>query len=381
MEYINRAVEPEIVKRLHSGKINVVLGPRQSGKTTMVRHLVDECHLDALWLNADMLDVRELLTNMSPEKWRQLIAGHNAVVVDEAQRVEDIGLALKILIDSFGEMPIIVTGSSAFNLRTRLDEPLTGRKFEWTLLPPSFAELARRNLLSEKRLVESRLVHGSYPGVLADAEDRDRLVCSLASSYLYKDVLALDGIAKASVLDKLVRALSFQIGQEVSYQELAGLVGVDRKTVERYVDILKKCFVVFELPAFARNQRNEIRKSRKVYFYDLGIRNAVIGNLLPLSSRPQEEIGHLWENYLIAERLKLNVNRPAPARMFFWRTRTQQEVDYIEEGPSGIRAWEMKWNPKPAEKGKLPKAFIEAYPEAQAGFVTPANLQDFLLNC
>ena len=146
MEYINRAVEPEIVKRLHSGKINVVLGPRQSGKTTMVRHLVDECHLDALWLNADMLDVRELLTNMSPEKWRQLIAGHNAVVVDEAQRVEDIGLALKILIDSFGEMPIIVTGSSAFNLRTRLDEPLTGRKFEWTLLPPSFAELARRNL-------------------------------------------------------------------------------------------------------------------------------------------------------------------------------------------------------------------------------------------
>ena len=379
MNYIDRDIEPEIVKRLHSGKINVVFGPRQSGKTTMVQHLVDEQHLDALWLNADMLDVRELLTNITPEKWRHLIGGHNAVVIDEAQRIEGIGLALKILVDSAKELPIIATGSSAFNLRTQLDEPLTGRKYEWTLLPPSFFELARRDLLSEKRSIEARLVHGSYPGVLADAADGDRLVCSLASSYLYKDVLTLDGIAKTSVLDKLVRALSFQIGQEVSYQELSGFVGVDRKTVEKYVDILKKCFVVFELPAFARNQRNEIKKSRKIYFHDLGIRNAIIGNLLPLSSRPQEEVGHLWENYLIAERFKRNANRPVPARMYFWRTRTQQEVDYVEEDANGICAWEMKWNPKTAERCRLPKAFETAYPNAKAGCVSPDNLQEFLL--
>lgn len=380
MDYIDRDIEQEIVKRLHSGKINVVLGPRQSGKTTMVRHLVDNRHLDALWLNADLLDVRELLVNMSPEKWRSLIGRHNAVVIDEAQRVEGIGLALKILIDSAGELPVIVTGSSSLNLQSQLDEPLTGRQYEWILLPFSFAELSRRDLLSEKRSIEARLVYGSYPGVLAGAEDRDRLVSSLASSYLYKDMLVLDGIAKTSVLDKLVRALAFQVGQEVSYQELSGLVGVDRKTVEKYVDVLKKCFVVFELPAFSRNQRNEIKKSRKIYFHDLGIRNAVIGNLLPLSSRPQEEIGHLWENYLIAERFKMNVNKPVSVRMHFWRTRLQQEVDYVEECANGIDAWEMKWNPQAAVRCRLPKAFVEAYPEARTGCVSPANVQEFLLS-
>ena len=378
MEYIARKIESQIVRRLSSGKINVVYGPRQSGKTTMVKHLVEEQKLNALWLDADLLDVRELLVNMSSEKWRSIIGGHDTLVIDEAQRVEGIGLALKILVDHIKGVKVVVTGSSALDLRNRLDEPLTGRAFSYVLLPPSFCELAYAgDSLSEARALEQRLVYGSYPGVLADLKDRDFTLMSLASSYLYKDVLIVDGIAKSAVMDKLVRALAFQIGQEVSYQELGELVGVDRKTAEKYVDLLKKCFVVFELPAYARNLRNEIKKSRKIYFHDLGIRNAAIGNLLPLSSRAQEEVGHLWENYLIAERYKLNVNATIPPRMFFWRTKAQQEVDYLEECAEGLFAWEMKWNAKKAI-GELPLAFRKSYPEARTGFVSPANARDFL---
>lgn len=378
MNYIDRKIEHEIVKRLMSGKANVVYGPRQSGKTTMVRHIVEGLKLDALWLDADMLDVREAISNMTPEKWRSMIGGHDTIVIDEAQRIEGIGLSLKILVDNVRDVKVIVTGSSALDLRNRLDEPLTGRKFEYVLLPPSFSELSEASgELVEKRSLEQRLVHGSYPEVLSNPADRDRILVSLCSSYLYKDVLAIDGIARSSVLDKLVRSLAFQIGQEVSYQELGEMVGIDRKTVGKYVDLLKKSFVVFELPAYARNLRNEIRKSRKIYFHDLGIRNAVIGNLLPLASRSPEEIGHLWENYLIAERFKINVNDTVPPRAFFWRTHTQQEVDYIEERADGLMAWEMKWNDRRAA-GTLPRAFRTAYPKAKTGFVTPANMGDFL---
>lgn len=377
MNYIERQIEPEIIKRIPSGKVNIIYGPRQSGKTTLVRHLVESQKISTLWLDADMLDVREQVARMSPEKWRTLIGGRSLVVIDEAQRIENIGLSLKILIDNVKDAQVIVTGSSALDLRNRTDEPLTGRKFEYVLLPPSFRELSGNDILSERRSLETRLVYGSYPGVLAAEDDRDRTLMSLASSYLYKDVLAIDGIAKSSVLDKLIRALAFQIGQEVSYQELGDTVGIDRKTAEKYVDLLKKSFVVFELPAYARNLRNEIRKSRKIYFHDVGIRNAVIGNLLPLESRPPEEIGHLWENYVIAERFKMKVNESIPPRMFFWRTRTQQEVDYVEESATGLSAWEMKWNAKKAT-GSLPASFYSAYPNARTDFVTPESIHEFL---
>ena len=377
MHYIERKIESEIVKRLFSGKINIIYGPRQSGKTTLVHHIVESQKINALWLDADMLDVREQISRMTPEKWRNLIGGRNMVVIDEAQRIEDIGLALKILIDNVENVRVVVTGSSAFDLRNRTDEPLTGRKFEYVLLPPSYRELNGEDFLGGRRSLDARLVYGSYPGVLAADGDRERILTSLASSYLYKDVLAIDGIAKSSALDKLIRALAFQIGQEVSYQELGDTVGIDRKTAEKYVDILKRSFVVFELPAYARNLRNEIRKSRKIYFHDTGIRNAVIGNLLPLESRSPEEVGHLFENYLIAERFKMNVNRPVPPRMFFWRTRTQQEIDYIEESAEGLAAWEMKWNAKKA-KGTLPASFRAAYPDVQTGFVSTANIEEFL---
>lgn len=378
MEYIEREIEPEIVKRLDSGKVNIIYGPRQSGKTTMVRHLVSSQELNPLWLDADMLDVRELVSDMSPEKWRRILQGHTTLVIDEAQRIDGIGLSLKILIDHVPGIQVIVTGSSALNLRNRTDEPLTGRNFSYTLLPPSFRELAAKDILTEQRALEERLVFGSYPGVLAESEDRARVLSSLASSYLYKDVLSLEGIAKPPVLDKLIRVLAFQVGQEVSFQELGGLVGIDRKTVEKYVDLLEKSFVLFDLSAYSGNLRNEIKKAHKIYFYDLGIRNAVIGNLLPLSARSEVEIGHLWENYLIAERLKGNVNLAIPVRSYFWRTHTQQEVDYIEEKNGTLLAWEMKWNPAKVKK-TLPASFTNAYPNAQTGFVTPKNMCDFLL--
>lgn len=378
MKYVRRQIEQEIVERLDSGKINVIYGPRQSGKTTMVRHIVESQGLDATWLDADMLDVREMLADMTPAKWKSIIGGHGLLVVDEAQRVEGIGIALKILADNVKDARVVVTGSSSLDLRRRMDEPLTGRKFEYVLLPPSFSELADGNVLSERRNLEDRLVYGSYPEVIASSGDRDKILSMLASSYLYRDLLAIDGIAKSSVLDKLIRALAFQIGQEVSFAELGSLVGIDRKTVEKYIDLLKKSFVVFELPAYSGNQRNEIKKTRKIYFHDVGIRNAVIGNLLPLSVRPLEEIGHLWENYLISERLKRNVNRPFPPRMFFWRTRTQQEVDYIEEEASGMSAWEMKWSDDKV-RGNLPAAFTTAYPKSRTGFVSRGNVEDFLV--
>lgn len=378
MKYIKRDIEDEIVRLLPKGKVIVVYGPRQSGKTTMLRHIVDENSIDALWLDADFIDVRQLLVDMSPEKWRGLLGGRKTLIIDEAQRVADIGLALKILADNCKDVQIVVTGSSALDLKNRTEEALTGRKYDFLLLPPSFAEMASAySALSEMRSLESRLVYGSYPDVVASEGERDRTLMSLASSYLYKDILVLDGVAKSSALDRLVRAMAFQIGSEVSMQELAETAGIDRKTVEKYVDLLKRCFVILELGAYSRNLRNEIKKSRKLYFVDLGIRNAVIGNLLPLASRPGDEVGHLWENYCIAERFKRNANLPVRPRSYFWRTRTGQEVDYLEETAQGVSAWEMKWNPKKAG-GTIPAAFGSAYPGARWGFVTPRDCVPFL---
>ena len=378
MNYIKREIEPEIVRLMPQGKVIVVYGPRQSGKTTMVRHIVEEQKLDALWLDADMADVRRMLTDLSPEKWKGMLGGRRTLVIDEAQRVENIGIALKILADNIKGLQVIVTGSSALELKNRTEEPLTGRKFDFLLLPPSFAELVgMAGVLSEMRLVEDRLVYGSYPDVLSAGTDRERVLRSLASSYLYKDLLTLDGIVKSAALEKLVMALAFQIGSEVSYQELAETAGIDRKTAEKYVDLLKRCFVVFEVGAYSRNMRNEIKKSRKFYFYDVGVRNAVIGNLLPLASRPGDETGHLWENYVIAERFKRNANLPMPPRAYFWRTKSGQEVDYIEEANGGIAAWEIKWNPRKAH-GALPAAFRAAYPGTPFAFISRENMMTFL---
>lgn len=376
MRYIPRTIEPEIKQRLFSGKALIVYGPRQSGKTTMIKHILADRVQDTLWLNGDNADVREMLAEASAAKWNLITGSKKILVIDEAQRIPGIGLAMKLLVDERPDIQLIASGSSAFELAAKTAEPLTGRKFEYHLLPLSFGELVSENgIIEEKRSLERRLLYGSYPEVSDKAGEEQALLSMLAGSYLYKDLLMLDSIKKSQVLDKLVRALAFQVGSEVSSSELASLVGADNKTVDKYIDLLEKAYVVFTLPAFSRNGRNELKKTRKIYFYDLGIRNAVLGNFLPLCSRT--DLGALWENYLIAERRKLNCNMPFPPRSYFWRNMEQREVDYIEEAPEKIFAWEFKW--KKDSKAKIPLAFRNAYPEAECTIIDSKNYETFLL--
>ena len=379
MNYIARTIEPELERKFFGGKAMIVYGPRQSGKTTMIRHLVSKYGRDdVLWLNGDDPAVRARVTGISTEGWRLLLGKRRILVIDEAQHVDGIGMALKLVTDEIPEVQAIASGSSAFELMNRMAEPLTGRKLEYRLLPLSFSELASAaGMLAETQNMERRLLYGSYPDVVAHPGDEQALLSELAGSYLFKDIYAMDGIRKSGGLDRLVRALALQIGSEVSRNELAGLTGLDIKTVDKYLDLLIMCYVVYPLGAFSGNLRNEIKKGCKVYFYDLGIRNAVIGSFSPLTART--DAGHMWENYLVMERLKRNINRPFPPRPFFWRTQApkSQEIDYIEEESGRLRAWEMKL--KPAAKAKIPLTFLRAYPNAETGIVTPSNYEKFLL--
>ena len=378
MTYIPRALEAELRHRLFGGKALVIYGPRQSGKTTMLRHLIADWGGEYLWLNGDSPDVRARLTGISTAGWRLLLGKSRLVVVDEAQHIEGIGMALKLVTDELPDVQVIATGSSAFELMNQMSEPLTGRKFEYRLLPLSFGELvAARGMLGEVEERERRLLFGSYPDVIAQPGDEPFRLSEIAGSYLFKDLYALDGLRKTSCLDRLVRALAFQIGSEVSLSELASLSRMDVRTVDRYLDLLAKCYVIYPLGAFSRNLRNEIKKGIKIYFYDLGIRNAVIGNFSPLGSRT--DAGHMWENYLIMERVKRNVNRPFAPHPFFWRTTAPEnhEIDYLEEENGKLSAWEIKLNE--ANKAKIPKTFLGAYPEAATSILTPGNYDSFLL--
>ena len=376
MDYIPRKIESEINSRLCQGKAIIIYGPRQSGKTTMLRHLVRPHGDTVLWLNGDSPDIRSEIENITSTKWKAIIGRKRIVVIDEAQRIEGIGLAIKLLVDELADVQVLASGSSSFDLASRTAEPLTGRKFEFQLLPLSFFEMcAHHGLLEEKRSREQRLLFGSYPDIVNHPGDEQPLLSSLAGSYLYKDLLMLDGIKKPSLLDKLVRAVALQLGNEVRSAELATLTGADNKTVDRYLDLLEKSFVLFALPAFSRNARNEIKKSRKIYFFDLGVRNAVLGNFTSIKART--DTGALWENYLILERFKNHCNRPFPPRRFFWRTTEQSEIDYLEEESDRLSAWEFKLNP--AAKVKIPIAFTRAYPGAKTGVVTADNYDDFLL--
>lgn len=380
MNYIRRTLEDELRKRLFGGKALIIYGPRQSGKTTLIRHLVSEqAEGDVLWLNGDNPDVRTRLSGISTASWRLLLGNKHIVVVDEAQHIDGIGMALKLVIDEIPDVQVIATGSSSFELMNRTAEPLTGRKFEYRLPPLTFRELVdAHGLLEETQERKRRLLFGSYPDVVAHPGEEPALLSEIAGSYLFKDIYALDGLKKTSSLDRLVRALAFQIGSEVSLGELAGLTKLDIKTVDRYIDLLTKCYIIYPLGAFSRNLRNEIKKGFKVYFYDLGIRNAVIGNFSPIETR--SEAGHIWENYLIMERIKSKINLPFPPRHFFWRTMAPQnhEIDYIEETEGKLKAWEIKSDMNSTDK--IPRSFRNAYPDAETNIITPRNYDLFLLS-
>jgi predicted AAA+ superfamily ATPase len=373
--FIERMQGKAIRKRFFCGKAILLYGPRQCGKTTLIQALLSRDEGKVLFLNGDEPDVREMVGHITSTRLRSLMGDKKILVIDESQRIPNVGLTIKLVTDQMRDVQLIATGSSAFDLAEKTSEPLTGRKFEFTLLPFSFGELVRANgLLEERRLLPVRLVYGAYPEPVLNTSDAPILLRSLAGSYLYKDLLMLEQIKKPVLLEKVVRALALQCGSEVSFHELGQLVGADPKTVEKYVDLLEKTYVVFTLPAFSRNMRNEIKKSRKIFFYDCGIRNAVLGNFLPLESRT--DTGILWENYLQAERRKLLLAEGSDARSFFWRTTSQKEIDYVEERPEGLAVYEFKW--RDLGRTRLPKAFAAAYPKAVMHVITPETVEDFL---
>jgi len=374
---ITRELEHIIQPYLFKNKTILIYGARQVGKTTLVQSLVRKHKDKTLFLNGDEADVRDILSHVSSTKLKPVIGHHKIVVLDEAQRIPETGLVLKIIHDNFPDIQLIATGSSAFELANKIKEPLTGRKLEFNLFPVTFSEMVTfHGFLSEKRLIDHRMVYGSYPDIVLNAGMENKFLKSLASSYLYKDLLMLEYIQKPLLLEKILKALALQVGSEVSYNELAKLVDSDRGTVEKYIDLLEKAFIIFRLHGFNRNVRNEIKKGKKIYFYDNGIRNAIIGNFLPLSSRT--DVGVLWENYIISERLKYNHNRDIEFNGYFWRTTQQQEIDYIEEINAALSAYEFKWNSN--KKGFLSKTFSEAYPVKTFETISPENIENFLMN-
>lgn len=373
---IDRELYAKITEKLYRGRALIVTGPRQVGKTTLIRKILSSSGKNCIEFTGDEPDIRSLLNSPTSTRIKELIAGAQIVFIDEAQRIPNIGLTLKLMVDQIPAVQVIASGSSSFELAAGISEALTGRKFEFRLLPLSWKERSEYfGQLEEHRLLEKRLILGSYPEITITQNEEEDLLQELAGSYLYRDLLTLDQLRKPAVLDKLLQALALQVGSEVSFQELSRTIGIDNQTVERYVDLLEKAFVIFRLPAFSRNLRNEIRKGKKFYFYDNGIRNAVINNFLPLQSR--SDAGALWENYLISERIKKLFYRTPYVRSYFWRTTQQQEVDYIEEHEGELSGWEFKWNPH-AKSRRLPRTFTRSYMPRVTEIISTDNYESFL---
>ena len=373
---IEREIEKQIENRLFKGKAILVFGPRQVGKTTSIHSILEKNNQKCLFLNGDEADVRETLENTTSTNLSLLFGEHKIVFIDEAQRINGIGITLKLITDVLKDVQVIATGSSAFDLANETQEPLTGRKYEFQMLPISFQEMVTNNgLLEEKRLLEQRMIYGYYPEIVVKPNDAAENLKLLSNSYLYKDLLNLEQIKKPALLGKILKSLALQVGSEVSYNEISQLVNGDFHTVEKYIDLLEKAFVIFTLPAYSRNVRNEIKKGRKIYFYDNGVRNAIINNFNPLSSR--SDTGALWENFLISERMKYLNSNKLEAWKYFWRTTAQQEIDYLEELDGKMTAYEFKWNPN--KTAKFPKTFTNAYPEAEVKLITLKNFEEFVL--
>jgi uncharacterized protein len=372
---IARTLQTVIEERFFQGKAIVLVGPRQVGKTTLLQAIADKQQLPVLFLNCDEPETRNLLTNVNTTELKLLIAANKLVIIDEAQKVDNIGLTLKLIVDNFKEVQVVASGSSAFDLRSRLNEPLTGRKFEYHLYPIATQEIVdSMGLASEKKIFESRLIYGSYPDIINRQEDAKVLLMSLVDSYLYKDILSLSEVRKPALLDKLLVALALQVGSEVSYNELAQTIQSDSKTVEKYINLLEKCFVVFRLNGLSRNSRNELKKSKKIYFYDNGVRNAIIQNFTPLALR--QDTGALWENFMIAERIKRNHYQRYFVKIYFWRTIQQQEIDFVEEADGEFTAFELKWNEN--KKINFPSTFLNNYRVKETAVITPKNYLAYL---
>ncbi len=374
---IERKLLKILQEQCFKGKILLLVGARQVGKTTLLKNLVECMQVKTVWLNADEADVLNefTLANTSTRLLQLMGANTQLAIIDEAQQIPDIGTKLKLLYDTNPELQIIATGSSAFDLLNKTGEPLTGRKRTYHLYPISYEELVDdTNYLEARRMLEIRLIFGSYPEVVTNPGHEKEALLEIASSYLYKDILKLDGIRKAGQLEKLLQALAFQVGSEVNFHELSKTIGnIDSMTVEKYLDLLEKTYVIYKLPALSRNMRNELKKGKKYYFYDTGIRNVLISNFANMDMRFDK--GALWENYLISERTKTNQYAMNFPNTYFWRTHDQAEIDYIEEVDGMFHAFEFKWKDS---KVRFPKSFQNAYPQHTTQLVNIDNFTKFV---
>jgi len=371
---IRRTIQDAIERSLFKGKAIIIYGARQVGKTTLIRALQQDAAARSIYLSCDEPDVRRALSGKTSTELKMLIGGSKLVLIDEAQRVAAIGLTMKLLTDTAPDVQVIATGSSAFELSSRIEEPLTGRKREFRLYPFSLTELGQMySPVEVGRLVERCLIYGLYPEVINAPETAAAALREIARSYLYKDVLAFQQIRNAEALERLVQSVALQIGSEVSYNELAQQVGVDKKTIASYLRILEQAFIIFRLGSFSRNLRNELKRSRKIYFLDTGIRNAVVNNLNPPELRG--DVGGLWENFVIAERMKRNHNRQLFPSTYFWRSHQRREIDYLEELNGELRGYAIKWR---EQRMKVPAAFSAAYPDCPVTLINRENTAGFV---
>ncbi len=373
---ITRCIEENILPLLGGRKAIIIMGARQVGKSTLLSQMLGNRE-DVIWMNGDEPDIQDLFQDMTSTRIKTILGNKKILAIDEAQRIPNIGLRLKLITDQIPEVQVIATGSSSFELANKVNESLTGRKREFKMFPLTFGEMAKHtSFLEESRLIPHRMIYGYYPEIVTNPGDERATLKELTDSYLYKDILTLESIKKPDKLTRLLKALALQIGSQVSYNEIGNLIGLDSKTVEKYIDILEKSFIIFRLGSYSRNQRNELKASRKIFFWDLGIRNAIIGNLSQIENRT--DAGELWENFVIAERLKKNAYSGSFAQSYFWRTRQQNEIDYIEEEDGKLSSFEFKWNERKANV-KCPEVFKKAYPETAFKVITPKNIEEFLM--
>ncbi len=378
MDFLERGIQTQFSKKVLPNKVLILLGARRVGKTNFIKNYLSKIlKTDYLQLNGEDIDDANLLKERSVNNYKRLLANVKLLVIDEAQNIPDIGLILKLIVDSIDGIKVIATGSSVFDLSNKLGEPLVGRKNTIYLFP--FAQMEFSNIENYKETtakLEERLLFGSYPELeqYPDWNDKIDYIKEIINAYLLRDILIYEGIKQSNKILDLLKLIAFQVGQEVSLQELANQLGISKNTVESYLDLLSKVFVIYKVPGFSRNLRKEITKSNRWYFYDNGIRNGIINNFTRLESRT--DVGLLWENYLASERIKYQNYHQKSVTNYFWRTYDQQELDWLEEQNGDLQGFEFKWNEK--RKAKIPTAFAKAYPEAKFEVINTNNYLEFI---
>jgi uncharacterized protein len=376
----SRTIQPIIEKALFKNKVIIIYGARQVGKTTLSKQIMAKYPDQAKYINCEVAENKVALESQNLEILKSVLGKNKLIVLDEAQSIYNIGLTLKVLVDTYPDVQIIATGSSSFDLANKLNEPLTGRAREFVLYPVSVSELMEGgnfDALEIQSKLPFILKYGLYPSVFNQtSEESVEELRDIAGKYLFKDILAYQGLKRSDLVTNLLRALAYQIGKEVSYNELAQLLGENHVTIKMYVELLEKCFVIYRVPSLSRNLRNELSHSRKIYFYDLGVRNFLINNFNDVNTIARDDVGGLWENFCIMEKIKANESKRKFPNYYFWRTYQQKEVDFIQEEGGVLESFEYKWSPKASFK--VPKEFLQAYPKSTFKVIHNENWLEYL---